>query len=788
MSHRTTLLLAVAVFAAPAAVSAQGAFGSALAISGREVYVGQPGNSYAPGFVYVFRQDAKGVWRAAKKLSQADAKNSDGFGSALAIDGNTLLIGSAKADSESGVVFVFTRGATGWRESGRITAPDRKANDGFGSTILVAGDRAFIATGQQRRRGAVYAFRRNGDTWAAETTFAPIDTVANSSFGNALAASGNRLMIGNFRADSGTGAVYVYDRDPAGAWKMEMRIPPPGPITGKNSGFGSAILLRGDTAFIGASSDRGAGAVWIYSRDSTSGRWNPASRALPFDGSFGQRFGTAIAEVGHELWVGAPGSNQFQGAVYRLTRDSTGFRDVVKMGLPGATQQAGFGGRLAVAGGVAVIGLPNQDFGEGGAAIFSRAATGTWRMGGQVVGDVVSLEALTGTERECSGAKVGLFPCNQVDLLSFLPVSAIGGTRGIELNDIWGYTDPVTHKEYALVGRLDGTAFVDISNPSRPVYVGQLPKSAKAVPSIWRDIKTYGHYAFIVADGARDHGMQVFDLDRLRDASGRPVTFTEDARYDRVHSAHNIAVDTATGYAFIVGASGGGEMCGGGLHMVDIHDALHPTFAGCFADPQTGRQGTGYSHDAQCVVYRGPDSKYQGREICIGANETALSIADVTDKAHPVAISRGAYPNVAYAHQGWLTDDQKYFYQDDELDEMQGLVTGTRTNIWDVTDLSNPVLAGQYVSENHAIDHNLFIVGNTMYQSNYLSGLRVLDITDRLHPKPIGYFDTVPVGDDIPEFGGSWGNYPFFKSGIVAVTSMQEGLFILKKHPTPPVP
>jgi choice-of-anchor B domain-containing protein len=222
--------------------------------------------------------------------------------------------------------------------------------------------------------------------------------------------------------------------------------------------------------------------------------------------------------------------------------------------------------------------------------------------------------------------------------------------------------------------------------------------------------------------------------------------------------------------------------------MVDIRDQLHPKFAGCFSDPQTGRQGTGYSHDVQCVVYRGPDAKYQGREICIGANETALSIADVTDKAHPVAISRGPYPNVAYAHQGWLTEDQRYFYQDDELDEMQGLVTGTRTNIWDLSDLSNPVLAGQYVSENHAIDHNLFIVGNTMYQSNYLSGLRVLDITDRLHPKPLGFFDTVPVGEDVPEFGGSWGNYPFFKSGVVAVTSMSEGLFILKKHPTAPVP
>ena len=115
---------------------------------------------------------------------------------------------------------------------------------------------------------------------------------------------------------------------------------------------------------------------------------------------------------------------------------------------------------------------------------------------------------------------------------------------------------------------------------------------------------------------------------------------------------------------------------------------------------------------------------------------------------------------MGYAHQGWLTDDQKYVYADDELDEMEGLVPGTRTLIWDVSDLENPVLAGEYVSPNHAIDHNLFVVGNSVFESNYLSGLRILDITDRLHPKPAGFFDTVPVGADAPEFGGSWVTIP----------------------------
>ena len=790
MLHRTLLLIAAICCAAVPTVAAQGAFGSALAISGRDIYVGQPGNSYGPGEVYIFRQDATGAWKVSKKLTMSGATNGDGFGSAVAVDGNTLLVGSSKADSGKGAVYVFSRdAAAGWRESGRIVPTDRKAEDDFGSNIVISGDRLFIATAPGSGRAAVYVFKRSGSTWAAETTLMAADTMPNTQYGQAIATSGDRLMIGAWRADSGTGAVYVYRRDPSG-WRQENRITSPGPITGRNSGFGAAVLLRGDTAIIGATNDRAAGAVWFFSLDTTVGRngqWVPVTRALPFDGSFGTRFGSTLAEVGNELWVGAGGANQFQGRVYRLTRDSTGFPSATKLGPATLEDGDRFGSKIAVSGSLAAVTVGNEAYGEGGVVIYTRRPTGVWAQTGHLVGDVSTLTAITGANRECTNGKVQMFDCNQVDLMSFLPVSAIGGRRGVQLSDIWGYNDPVNGHEIAIVGRVDGTSFVDITDPTRPVYLGNLPKTAGSPGTFWREIKTYKHYAFIVSDAARNHGMQVFDLDRLRGVR-TPQTFTEDAHYAMAHSVHDIVADTASGFIYLTGSNAGGEMCGGGLHMVDVHDPLHPKFAGCFSDPQTGRQGTGYTHDAQCVVYHGPTTKYQGRQICFGWNETHLSIADVTDKAHPVAISRATYPNVGYAHQGWLTDDQRYAYEDDELDEIQGLVDGTRTLIWDVSDLENPVLAGQYISQNKATDHNLWLVGNTMYQSNYVSGLRVLDITDRLHPKEIGFFDTHPVGPDEPGFEGTWGNYPFFKSGIVAVSSMTEGLFILKKHPTPPVP
>jgi choice-of-anchor B domain-containing protein len=179
-------------------------------------------------------------------------------------------------------------------------------------------------------------------------------------------------------------------------------------------------------------------------------------------------------------------------------------------------------------------------------------------------------------------------------------------------------------------------------------------------------------------------------------------------------------------------------------------------------------------------MYRGPDEAYGGREICLGSNETALSIADVTDKANPVSLAMATYPNVGYSHQGWLSEDQRYFFMNDELDETGGLVQSTRTLVWDISELDDPLLVKEYFSENRSTDHNLYVVGSTMYQSNYVSGLRVLDVSDPENPVQVGYFDTVPYGEDEPGFNGSWSNYPFFDSGIVVVTSGREGLFLVR--------
>jgi choice-of-anchor B domain-containing protein len=488
--------------------------------------------------------------------------------------------------------------------------------------------------------------------------------------------------------------------------------------------------------------------------------------------------------------VGAPFSNHGVGVVYILRRDGSGYREVQKLTTEGVGPGTQLGASLAAAGGIAVSGAPSADFFEGMGLVYQRdRAAGQWRETGKLVDAAPAvLAALTGGEAKCQGGKARDFACGSADLVSFLPVSAIGGKRGVMLNDIWGWTDSVTNREFALVGRVDGTSFVEVTDPAKPVYLGDLPLHQGAKPNLWRDIKVYKNHAFIVADGAGPHGMQIFDLTQLRNVPGAPVKFQETAHYDRIHSAHNIVINERTGFAYPVGNSMGGETCGGALHMIDIRDPVHPRFAGCYADPATGKARTGYTHDAQCVIYHGPDEQYKGREICFNSSETALGIADVTDKKSPKAISVASYPNVSYAHQGWLSDDQRYFYLDDEGDELAGTAPKTRTLVFDLADLDDPVVAKEFFGTTAASDHNLYVRGRYMYQSNYVSGLRVIDVKDPTNPVEVGYFDTVPFGENLPGFAGSWSNFPYFKSGVVAVTSMREGLFMVRYQPQTLVP
>lgn len=370
------------------------------------------------------------------------------------------------------------------------------------------------------------------------------------------------------------------------------------------------------------------------------------------------------------------------------------------------------------------------------------------------------------SQTPCENGMAGIYPCDNVDLMSTISLSELGGVQN--MNDIWGWTDSDSGREFALIGMRNGTSFVEVTDPVNPLVIGSL--ATATTNSLWRDVKVFNDYAFVVSE-AGGHGMQVFDLaELLIDYDEYPVVFEQSAYYDLFGRAHNIAINEASGYAYGIGTS----TFSGGLHFVDISDPLNPQVAGGFG-------ADGYTHDAQIVNYTGPDGDYFEREIAFCCNEDAVTIVDVTDKTDPVQISTLGYDFSAYTHQGWLTEDENFFIFNDEIDETSGFTPTTKTLIMDVRDLDNPVLHYEYLSSSTAIDHNLYTKGSLCYQSNYRSGLRILDIGNVFEQEisTLGFFDSQPM-DDFQDYSGTWSNYAYFPSGTVIMSDMYTDFFILR--------
>ena len=374
----------------------------------------------------------------------------------------------------------------------------------------------------------------------------------------------------------------------------------------------------------------------------------------------------------------------------------------------------------------------------------------------------------------CASGMAGPYPCSGVDMLSRIALADLGARSG---NAIWGGVESKHKREIAVVGLDNATAFVDVSVPGCPVQLGRLPSTTSGARSGTHDVKTSGDYALIVAE-IRNHGLQVFDMRTLgmteSTATLTPLTTYRGTDSEPITNAHDVLANEATGFVYVVGASS----CGGGLHMVDFHDPSKPTFAGCGKDDH-------YVHDAQCVVYKGPDEEHTGKEICVTFNgeDSSFSIVDVTDKSAPHELSTTHYDKGQYTHNGALTDDHSHLVLSDELDEQRN-GNPTRTFLFDVTDLDKPTALGTYDAKTKSIDHNLFIRDDFVYQANYEAGLHILDASKA----PMGmlsevaFFDTFPTLD-AAELKGAWTAYPYFPSGIVVMNGTEGGVFVLRPQP-----
>lgn len=384
------------------------------------------------------------------------------------------------------------------------------------------------------------------------------------------------------------------------------------------------------------------------------------------------------------------------------------------------------------------------------------------------------------------------YPCNGLTLQSYISAATMGAA---EAQDSWGWTDPQSGKEYAIVALDNGTAFVDISNPTSPKYLARL--NSQVASSLWRDVKVYKNFAFIVSDANGNHGMQIFDLKRLRTLTGSPaVTYTKSQTDGNLYwdgtqsfkkgSAHNIVINEVSGYAYILGSQGFNS---GGPIIVKLDSNNN----GIPNDPVIVKlySTLGYCHDAEVVTYDGPDPDYQGREIMIGAfsGSNKIEIIDFTNKNNPIAISSVTYTSQFYTHQGSFTKDKRFFIAGDEKDEeLAGL--NTRTLVFNVEDLDNPTLFYTYSGPTPAIDHNGYVRGNRFYLANYAAGVRIMKVDGLYNQTPsmteINYFDCFPQNNNA-SFNGTWNVYPYFTSGNLVATGFGDGningdggLFVIK--------
>jgi len=388
----------------------------------------------------------------------------------------------------------------------------------------------------------------------------------------------------------------------------------------------------------------------------------------------------------------------------------------------------------------------------------------------------------------CSANQSEGFPCQGVSLQAHLPLDQLkpAGTRG---NDVWGFVDLNTGREYAFMGLENGVAVVDVTNPTAPEQVAFATGSSTA----WRDIKVYQRYdssakrwrayAYATADNVQDF-LMVLDLSGLPNGVER-VNFSSDFR--AAHNEYLLNADYTFGLARRnevprLGISGSAAGSPRGSHrLYSLADPRAPAL--------TSLSSAGYSHDLSSFAVKDATRKNSqcvnaanasACEVLTDFNENTLDVWDVTNPTSPQMLASQPYSNYAYTHSGWWSEDGRYVYLHDELDE-QNLGLFTTVRVFDMTNLRAPRLAATWTGPTRAIDHNGYFKGNRYYISNYAEGLTVLDTTNPTAPQRIGYFDTYPTGSPT-SFVGAWGVYPFFASGTIAVGDINTGLYLLKNE------
>lgn len=309
---------------------------------------------------------------------------------------------------------------------------------------------------------------------------------------------------------------------------------------------------------------------------------------------------------------------------------------------------------------------------------------------------------------------------------------------GQTLANICGYAQD--GREYALVGASAGMAIVEITNPDAPVLIVEIP----GPNNLWKEIKTYGHFAYITSEGGQ--GLQIVDLSVLPSPNLSSYFYTGDGiiagQLNKIHALH---IDVKKGFLYAYG----GEMYGGGAKVFDLKDdPYHPVFVGKYDQ-------LGYVHDG----YADNDTLY-----ACHIYDGVLSIVDMTDKNNPQLLGTAETP-ARYTHNAWLLDDHKHILTTDE--EFPSFITAY--DITDPSDIQETDRLATSVDGNSAIGHNTHVLNDWAITSYYVDGLTIVDAHRPSNLIQVGRYDTYEGNG---KFDGCWGAYPFFPSGTIIASNI----------------
>ncbi len=324
--------------------------------------------------------------------------------------------------------------------------------------------------------------------------------------------------------------------------------------------------------------------------------------------------------------------------------------------------------------------------------------------------------------------------------------NAIGVPDVVGGSDVWAYTAN-DGSEYAIMGNVEGVAIVAV--PSLEV-VAQIDGPTEDAQFYWRDIKTYGSFAYVSTEAyGRSEGLQVIDLRGLpHHAEEIAVVRGQD---DRLVSSHNLSIDTATGYAYMLNSDANA------IIVIDLADPIRPVDVASVPVPD--------SHD----VFARNDTLY----VAEGRNPT-FSMWDMTSKTSPTLIGRVDVPNPGYVHNIWPSADGRYAMTTEET-------VDKTVKVWDLSDRENPTLIGDWLGESR-LAHNVQIDGRYAFVSHYASGVYVLDISDIANPVEVARVDTHPDNDDAA-FYGNWGVSMPTPSGYLYASDLEGTLTVMRWDP-----